>query len=153
MFETMQNITRTNPWLRDLEINTVTNDERQILRMSRQEVIEGKKKLLAENQWLQDLQTKYADKINQDNSAEYIGQIIDWLYEKFPQTYINGKNNKWILKPEGAAGGKGITVHEDIDEIIDTINYNKVKEFHKIRQLQSGRVFATSKDGILCPTE
>ena len=47
--------------------------------------------------WLKNFQNYYSDIINEDNAVAYISDTINKLADKFPQTHINGKENKWIL--------------------------------------------------------
>ena len=48
--------------------------------------------------------------------------ILDMLAKRFPQTVMNGKHNKWIIKPSGLNNGEGISIHSDLNTINEVLD-------------------------------
>ena len=47
------------------------------------------------------------------------------MVEKLPQTNINGKDNVWLMKPGSGWRGEGITIHYDLESIVERLERRK----------------------------
>lgn len=45
--------------------------------------------------------------------------LLEEYEKRFPQFYLTGHNNIWILKPAGLSRGRGITCYNNLVEIQD----------------------------------
>jgi len=45
--------------------------------------------------------------------------VLARLKEKYPQYELNGCHNIWILKPAGLSRGRGISIYNNLGEIIN----------------------------------
>lgn len=45
--------------------------------------------------------------------------MLEKLSQKFPQFFINGTDNIWIVKPAGLSRGRGIVCMKNLVEILD----------------------------------
>lgn len=62
------------------------------------------------------------DKGEDETFLEKIENCIKVLEGKFPQFWMNGVKNIWIVKPAGLSRGRGIATYNNLVEILDHVN-------------------------------
>ena len=68
------------------------------------------------------------------HTVTQVGDLLTKLAEKFPQTYINGNRNIWILKPSGLSRGRGISLHGCLNTIISKARLKPALQSSGIQQ-------------------
>ena len=94
----------------------VDDAQNEVLKMSKQEVLDKAESLLDQHSWLSDLKAHYSDKVDMKS---YIAETLDKLTEKFPQTRMNGDKNIWLFKPGQSFAGDEISLHTDEDSVFE----------------------------------
>ena len=71
--------------------------------------------------WFRKLQKLYKD-VNAENAKVAIKVILEKLASLHGRQYhLIGNKNAWILKPGGKSRGRGITIHNKIESILQAI--------------------------------
>ena len=75
--------------------------------------------------WFRKVQKQYKD-LNESNIKAYTGDILEKVKAQLGNQYsIIGNKNAWILKPGGKSRGRGITIHNKVENIVSAIETSK----------------------------
>eukprot|EP00347_Sterkiella_histriomuscorum_P020315 403338280 len=71
--------------------------------------------------WFRKLQKQYKE-INEENAKATIKQLLEQVSQLHGRQYhLIGNKNAWILKPGGKSRGRGITIHNKIESILQAV--------------------------------
>jgi hypothetical protein len=86
-------------------------------------------KIKIENEEESELNLKQRMEQEEEDLKEEVKRILDQMGAKFPQFYVNGFRNIWVLKPIGLSRGRGIHIVKNLKRILEM-----AKEKHYVAQ-------------------